>query len=390
MRVTYLFFLLLGLAATSVQGQHVLDPARTSTRPDVPPTAAVTPSLQPFRQGRLWGYRSAATGRVLIRPQYTHAAPFALGLAKVWRGTRCGFIDQSGHVVVPIRFDQAAYELPPALAQDPSYTLQTWPGGRGYVVVVRRDTIATRRLSGEKSPPATLASVPQAWTDTEWIQRPTTHRWGLYDSTGREVLPPQYTGIRRRDDGLLAAARIFMYYNGSETGGDQIFIYDHFPLYKEQLFTAQGRLLLQGQAYTELRAIHLGYLVVYDQYEPFVPGRVALIDTATTIRSAWYDEIQPLGEYGFVAVSEASAPLRYVWLGRPGNPQSAPRYHYLHEAKSGQAIAQVQGADGQLYYGVVALATGAWVIPPYYTLLRYTPTNGYESQQRGQWVQVRE
>jgi len=54
----------------------------------------------------VYGYIDAS-GRVVVRPQFTQASPFSQGLAAVQTGGRYGYIDAAGKWVIAPRFDAA-------------------------------------------------------------------------------------------------------------------------------------------------------------------------------------------------------------------------------------------------------------------------------------------
>lgn len=372
--------LLLGTGVGRVRAQTV----------PILPRVLVTTELRPFRQGRQWGYVSPS-GQVRIRPQYTYAEPFDHGLAKVWQGAHCGFIDAQGHVIVPLRYDRAGYYRSAILPPDPPSPAPPswWPGGRGLVVVLAHDTVHLDGLFGKENPEE-LVTGPAAWQDTEWVQLPSAHFWGLYDSLGQQVLPVRYTGIRRRADGLLAAAQVGAWYSGDVGGGDVITLYRNYPLYQEQLFSLRGQELLHGLAYTGLGDIWYGQLIVYDRPDLARQGQYGLVDTARALEpTQWYDEIKPLHVPGFAAATYSdggdSSP-EWVLLDAQGEPRSAQRYVYLSPASPGLAIAAVQQANRQIRVGVLDLASEAWAIRPEYESITYTPTNGYQARQRGRLI----
>jgi hypothetical protein len=224
----------------------------------------------------------------------------------------------------------------------------------------------------------------------EWVQLPSAHFWGLYDSLGQQVLPVRYTDIRRRADGLLAAAQIGDRYSGNVGGGCIITTYRNYPLYQEQLFSPRGQELLGGLAYTSLGEIWYGQIVVYNQLDLARPGHYGLVDTAhARAPTQWYDEIKPLPIPGFAAATYlygGNSPPEWVLLDAQGQPRSAQRYVYLSPASPGLAIAAVQEANRQIRVGVLDLARGAWAIRPEYESITYTPTDGYQARQRGHLI----
>jgi hypothetical protein len=255
--------------------------------------------LIPYRQGRLWGYADAHR-RLVIRPRYDYAERFDQGLAKVWRGDKCGFIDRRGREVVPLQFDRAGYTLryerahwahgaPPA----------GWPGGHGLLVVALRDPARVHEPFTEA-----LAHLPPAlhgwaaWSDAEW--RESGFRWGLYDTTGRELLPPRYAYLRRRTDGLLTAGFVDGRFDGEVASGCFLTYYRDYPLYKEVLLSPRGQPLLHGEAFSSFGEVREGRIQVQESFGPDQDFQLTLLDTARAARSApadrrWFQRIEPLG-----------------------------------------------------------------------------------------------
>lgn len=60
-------------------------------------------SLIPYRQGDLWGYASADK-KIVIKPEYNEADLFYEGFAVVKKGSKYGYINKAGKVVIPIKF----------------------------------------------------------------------------------------------------------------------------------------------------------------------------------------------------------------------------------------------------------------------------------------------
>ena len=60
-------------------------------------------SLIPFRQGNLWGY-ATSDKNIAIKPQFDDAEFFYEGFAVVKKGTKYGYINKAGKVVIPIKY----------------------------------------------------------------------------------------------------------------------------------------------------------------------------------------------------------------------------------------------------------------------------------------------
>lgn len=65
-------------------------------------------SLHPFRNGALWGFKTAQEV-VVIAPQYDSAGSFSEGLARVKVDGKWGFVNEVGDMVIAPQFEQARF-----------------------------------------------------------------------------------------------------------------------------------------------------------------------------------------------------------------------------------------------------------------------------------------
>jgi serine/threonine protein kinase len=79
--------------------QNVAPPA-----PQPAPFAIASP--KPVKIGSKWGYKDQ-TGRIVIPPQFDKAGKFSEGLAEVKIGSKYGYVDQTGRVIIQPQFDKA-------------------------------------------------------------------------------------------------------------------------------------------------------------------------------------------------------------------------------------------------------------------------------------------
>lgn len=63
-------------------------------------------SLIPYREGDLWGY-ARADKNIAIKPEYSEVGLFHAGLAAVKKGSKYGYINMEGKVVIPFKFYSA-------------------------------------------------------------------------------------------------------------------------------------------------------------------------------------------------------------------------------------------------------------------------------------------
>ncbi len=60
-------------------------------------------TLIPYRQGDLWGYADSDK-KIVIKPEYNEANFFYEGFASVKKGTKFGYINKTGKVIIPFKF----------------------------------------------------------------------------------------------------------------------------------------------------------------------------------------------------------------------------------------------------------------------------------------------
>ena len=64
--------------------------------------------LYPFRDGKLWGFRTQS-GQVVIAPRFEGAGSFSEGFARVKVKGKWGFVNRTGDMVIEPVFDQARF-----------------------------------------------------------------------------------------------------------------------------------------------------------------------------------------------------------------------------------------------------------------------------------------
>jgi hypothetical protein len=71
---------------------------------------AIAMSLQaqqkvPFAEGGLYGFKDVSTNEKLVQAKYDMAYEFRDGLAKVVKDGKSGFVDTTGHEIIPLSYD---------------------------------------------------------------------------------------------------------------------------------------------------------------------------------------------------------------------------------------------------------------------------------------------
>jgi len=135
------------------------------------PPPADDPGLRPQRFGSRWGYVNR-DGRLVIPPRFEFAGPFTEGLAGVREDGRCGFIDATGEYAV---YPEFAAVQPYAEGLAPVVLTTRW----GYI-----DRTGAFRINPlfEECRPFSESAAAVKWRG----------RWGYIDHSGRFLIPARY------------------------------------------------------------------------------------------------------------------------------------------------------------------------------------------------------
>jgi hypothetical protein len=165
---------------------------------------AAAQDLLPFQEQGQWGFRTPQ-GNPVIKPQYQFAKRFKDGYAVVSKDGHVGVIDQSNRQVIPFRYDVIDY-----LDKDRfvfGYR-DTYFGEYRVGVINSANQILLKPQFRSVSLRASCYVV-QTTQDSLIQKRPfgdtraVKSKYGLYDRSGRAVIPCQYDYITWLDDSLL-------------------------------------------------------------------------------------------------------------------------------------------------------------------------------------------
>ena len=154
----------------------------TSTTDDSP-----QPALYPIKVDGLYGFIDA-TGRVVIKPQYSDVRDFTEGVAPVQVSRRCGYIDHTGTFAIAATFVQGGRfkgGLAAVMDQD---------GDWGYIDKTGRYVIKPQFTEAHDFSER-LAAVEKGG------------RWGFIDTTGRFVISPRFTDADNFGEGMAPAVK---------------------------------------------------------------------------------------------------------------------------------------------------------------------------------------
>lgn len=132
--------------------------------------------LIPFRKGDKFGF-SDVKKNIIIEPKYEEAEPFHNGMAKVKLNGKYGFIDQTGKVVIPFKYDQCDLLIQPDLRTD----------------LFISKLIGSQQFKKFYAENENLISVKMG------------DKFGLIDKFDKEVIPVKYDGGLHISESLIAA-----------------------------------------------------------------------------------------------------------------------------------------------------------------------------------------
>jgi len=272
----------------------------------------------PFRHRRLWGFLHLS-GKVAIPPQYVEVGDFQEGIARVKTQEGWQYIDSSGQVLHDKTYRDARDVYRGVAVVRPS-------NEREWVLI---------RPDGQKVSRLTFMEV-QPFYEGKAIARSTKNKenWGIIDTTGNWVLPPEYDKISL-EDGLyrLQKERLYGYFN---TRLDTIFPVEY--AYIGEL--SEGKVALK------------------------VDRRYGFADlSGNMVIEARFDAVQPFQE-GLAAFQEKR---RWGFINDSGRVVIPPVYQRVKPFREGLAVVALRsdGTSGSLLWGVIN-REGKLLIPARY------------------------
>jgi hypothetical protein len=136
-----------------------------------------------------------ASGRVVIEPDYEHMGPFSEGLAAVKRDGRYGFVDKDGRLVIPIQYD-GAREFKNGRAS----VFQKLPQPEERKNASGKHVMTVKGLCGFIDRSGALAVPYKFEVCNDFYEDRASvfvvgSGWGIIDLEGRFVVPPQLTTV---------------------------------------------------------------------------------------------------------------------------------------------------------------------------------------------------
>jgi WG containing repeat len=195
-----LFYVLGALMLILWAGQ----PVQSQSTPGIPLKKKTCGDLWPVKQGDKWGYIDQ-TGRLIIPFKFDGAYPFAEGLASVDIKEKTGYIDATGKFVIPPRF-LAGFPFSGGLAlvilrrfEQNRYEMNQmgYIDRSGQVVIRRPETLDSKSFM-------VIYRDGDLTCSEGMVRVERQNKVGFMDQTGRQVIPPRYDGAGPFSEGLAA------------------------------------------------------------------------------------------------------------------------------------------------------------------------------------------
>ncbi len=189
---------LLGILMFILWPGHQL-PAKSPVENATPATTC--PELWPVKQGEKWGYIDK-TGRLIVPFKYDMAGDFSEGLAAVHLKDKTGYIDKTGKLVIPIRFfsgfpfSSGRALVVFSLYRDKDRLLMNKLGyidKSGKMVFQRKEALDSRSLRVEHE---------GLMFSEGFLTFEQNNKVGYLDTAGKVAIPPQYDDASGFSEGL--------------------------------------------------------------------------------------------------------------------------------------------------------------------------------------------
>ena len=180
-------------------------PVQTQSTPEIPLKKQTCGDLWPVKQDKKWGYIDK-TGRIIIPFKFDGAHDFSEGLAAVNIEEKTGYIDKTGKFVIQPRFisgfsfsEGLAVVLIRRIGQEGRTSLYQY----GYI------DRAGRVVIQPPQDPVSLKWLTMAYKGlafSEGLAYMAHGKLGYIDKAGKLIIPPKYNDVQPFSEGLAAVA----------------------------------------------------------------------------------------------------------------------------------------------------------------------------------------
>lgn len=335
-----------------------------------------TKELQPDGT-TLYGFRRQ-DGTIITPNQYKYVGTFKDGYCKVWMSdTLCGLIDSTGHQLVPCLYSDVSTPFNNRILVSRN-NLYGYTDLHGNLVIPLQYPLAYPFSENRAAIATIIDSLFVECTYIDTLGNPLLpavyqltlpflngyapvrryDRWGMIDTTGKEVLTTKFESITIASQGLFFAGEENLW---------SLYDYTFKPLTEEVYFSPAP--YVKDNRISVIRNGKYGFLdtkgreiipCIYDQADVFTLGRarvtlgdkIGIIDTnGHTILPIQYTDLTPKGEkYLFtpdsLALIEKDGLLGYIDL--QGNPVTPLIFDQAYQFSEGLASVSYQGAWGYI------------------------------------------
>jgi hypothetical protein len=179
-------------------------PVQSQSTPEIPLKKQTCGDLWPVEKDKKWGYMDK-TGRIIIPFKFDGAGDFSEGLAAVDFKEKTAYIDNTGKFVIPPRFIEG-YSFSDGLAiviirefKKDNYHMHQYVyiDRSGKIVIRPREALDTKSFS--------VLSRGNDLTFSEGLLRVEQNgKYGYMDKAGKMVIPPRYSNPQAFSEGLAA------------------------------------------------------------------------------------------------------------------------------------------------------------------------------------------
>ena len=290
--------------------------------------------LWPVEQHKKWGYLDK-TGRVIIPFKFDYAADFSEGLAGVEIAGKFGYIDQTGKFVIPPRFhwgrafsEGLAVAVMRHLDQEGKITFNKF----GYIDRSGKMVIQPQGVESEKW----LSNFSEGLACMMETDKSGDMKFGFIDKAGRQFIPPRYGDAFPFREGLAAVtvAGKFGYIDRSgkmvippqfETVGPFCEGLAHIDARgKQGYIDKSGKMVIQGEEFVEARGFseglaaakgkngkygyidNTGKFAIQPQFHRVGDFSEGLAPVKTVINASWPGDLSYINQKGQVVIESRS------------------------------------------------------------------------------------
>jgi hypothetical protein len=312
-----------------------------------------------------WGYIDK-TGRIVIPLRFEAAEPFSEELAAVRLGQKFGFIDRNGRVVIEPRFDAVrsfrSGRASVKIGNDwgfidakgseivkPSY-VTAWFFSGGYAQVsVKGVGMGTVNLQGQVVIPPEFALIEPFSERLAVAQRERRGKYGYIDTDGKVVIPFQFERAFAFRNGRALVLRDTSGRSGFiDKEGAFVLSLDHKIVYE----------FSEGLAVFADKSGRFG--VIDAQGQIVIPPRftnVGPLEQEMDSRKAY------VFSEGLLPVSEGKG---FGYIDRHGTYVIQPQFLYASAFRDGLAVVRVGYPAAQTHLAGLIDRTGKFIVPPVY------------------------